>query len=41
LIGNFRQTATPLLAIAPLRLLDEYTYTHSTNVCILNIAQAL
>ncbi len=41
LIGNFRQAATPLLAIAPLRLLDEYTYTHSTNVCILNIAQAL
>jgi len=41
LIGHFRQTAMPLLAIAPLRLLDEYTYTHSTNVCILNIAQAM
>jgi len=41
LISAFRQAASPLLAITPLRLLDEYTYTHSTNVCILNIAQAM
>lgn len=40
-IYAFSRTASPLLAIAPLRLLDEYTYTHSTNVCILNIAQAM
>lgn len=41
LISAFRQATSPLLAITPLRLLDEYTYTHSTNVCILNIAQAM
>ncbi|MEA5114039.1 MAG: HD domain-containing protein [Geobacteraceae bacterium] len=40
-IFAFNQAAAPLLAITPLRLLDEYTYTHSTNVCILNIAQAM
>ena len=28
------------LALAPLRSMDEYTYTHSTNICLLNLAQA-
>lgn len=39
-VSAFSDTADPLLALAPLRGLDEYTYTHSTNVCILNLAQA-
>lgn len=40
-IDTFGKVANPLMAIAPLRVLDEYTFTHSTNVCILNIAQAM
>lgn len=40
-INAFTQMADPLLALAPLRIMDEYTFTHSTNVCILNIAQAM
>ncbi len=39
-IDAFVNDADPLLALAPLRAMDEYTYTHSTNVCILNLAQA-
>lgn len=39
-VDAFTSNADPLLALAPLRGLDEYTYTHSTNVCILNLAQA-
>lgn len=30
----------PLLVLAPLRDMDEYTFTHSINVCVLNLAQA-
>jgi len=41
LISAFRRTSAPLLAIAPLRAMDEYTFTHSTNVSILNLAQAM
>lgn len=40
-IDAFKQVADPLLALAPLRAMDEYTFTHSTNVCILNLAQAM
>lgn len=40
-IDSFKQVATPLMALAPLRAMDEYTFTHSTNVCILNLAQAM
>jgi HD-GYP domain-containing protein (c-di-GMP phosphodiesterase class II) len=40
-INAFKQMADPVLALAPLRALDEYTFTHSTNVCVLNIAQAM
>ena len=36
----FRQEGMPLLVLAALRENDEYTFTHSTNVCILNLAQA-
>jgi HD-GYP domain-containing protein (c-di-GMP phosphodiesterase class II) len=39
-VDAFSGAADSLLALAPLRGLDEYTYTHSTNVCILNLAQA-
>ncbi|HTY20980.1 MAG TPA: HD domain-containing phosphohydrolase, partial [Geobacteraceae bacterium] len=40
-INAFKQVADPILALAPLRALDEYTFTHSTNVCVLNLAQAM
>ncbi|KAF0183709.1 MAG: cyclic diguanylate phosphodiesterase [Nitrospirae bacterium] len=40
-VNTFRQEQPVLKALAPLRLLDEYTYTHSTNVCVLNLAQAM
>ena len=39
-VGAFVKEADPLLALAPLRDLDEYSFTHSINVCILNLAQA-
>ncbi len=39
-VEAFSCKTDPLLALAPLRGLDEYTYTHSTNVCVLNLAQA-
>ncbi|MBU5638398.1 HD domain-containing protein [Geomonas sp. Red69] len=37
----FRQEGMPLLVLAALRDSDEYTFTHSANVCILNLAQAM
>lgn len=37
----FRKEGQALLVMAALRDTDEYTFTHSTNVCILNIAQAM
>lgn len=40
-IDVFRQEGKPLLAMAGLRETDEYTFTHSTNVCVLNLAQAM
>jgi len=39
-ISAFTRESNPLLALAPLRKMDEYTFTHSINVCILNLAQA-
>jgi len=39
-IDVFAQHADPLLALVPLRDIDEYTFTHSLNVCLLNLAQA-
>ena len=33
-------TGESLLVMAPLRDMDEYTFTHSVNVCVLNLAQA-
>ncbi|WP_305043395.1 HD-GYP domain-containing protein [Geoalkalibacter sp.] len=40
-IAAFSQEADPFLALAPLRALDEYTFTHATNVALLNLAQAV
>ena len=39
-IASFHHQKDAFMAFAPLRSMDEYTYTHSTNICILNIAQA-
>ncbi|MBT1073100.1 HD-GYP domain-containing protein [Pelotalea chapellei] len=40
-VDVFRQEGKPLMVMAALRETDEYTFTHSTNVCILNMAQAM
>jgi len=40
-IKTFKCQLGPLLAVSPIKSLDEYTFTHSTNVCILNLAQAM
>lgn len=39
-VDIFTNCADPLLALVPLRSMDEYTFTHSLNVCLLNLAQA-
>ena len=39
-INIFAGHADPLLTLVPLRNMDEYTFTHSLNVCLLNLAQA-
>lgn len=40
-VTAFREGGQALLLLAALRDADDYTFTHSTNVCILNIAQAM
>jgi HD-GYP domain-containing protein (c-di-GMP phosphodiesterase class II) len=40
-IEAFRQNANPFLALVPIRMQDEYTFTHSVDVGILNIAQGM
>lgn len=40
-IDALRSESNSFLALASIRMMDEYTFTHSTNVCILNLAQAL
>jgi HD-GYP domain-containing protein (c-di-GMP phosphodiesterase class II) len=40
-IQTFKEQIDPIMAISPLKALDEYTFTHATNVCILNLAQAM
>lgn len=40
-ITAFRKEANPFLALVPLRQMDEYTFTHSIDVCILNLAQGM
>jgi HD-GYP domain-containing protein (c-di-GMP phosphodiesterase class II) len=39
-INAFEHHSHALLAMAPLRSMDEYAYIHSTNICLLNLAQA-
>jgi HD-GYP domain-containing protein (c-di-GMP phosphodiesterase class II) len=39
-IDAFDHHSDVLLAMAPLRSMDEYAYVHSTNICLLNLAQA-
>ncbi len=41
IINAIKQGSSTLLTFSPLRILDEYTFTHSTNVCILTLAQAM
>jgi HD-GYP domain-containing protein (c-di-GMP phosphodiesterase class II) len=41
IIETLRHDTTPFLALAPLRSMDEYTFTHSINVCVLNLSQAM
>lgn len=40
-VSAFRTEGQALLIMAALRDADDYTFTHSTNVCILNMAQAI
>jgi HD-GYP domain-containing protein (c-di-GMP phosphodiesterase class II) len=40
-INAFRNQGESMVVLAALRDVDEYTFTHSTNVCILNLAQAM
>jgi HD-GYP domain-containing protein (c-di-GMP phosphodiesterase class II) len=40
-VTAFRNEANPFLALVPVRRMDEYTFTHSINVCILNLAQGM
>jgi len=40
-VATVKSEADPLLALAPVRSSDEYTFTHSANICILNLAQAM
>jgi len=41
LLGLCRAMSHPLHALGSLRLRDEYTFVHSSNVCILTLAQAM
>lgn len=41
LIAAFKREANPLMALVPLRNVDDYSFTHSVNVGILNIAQGM
>ncbi len=41
LVHAFSRMPMPALACSVLNLLDRYTFIHSTNVCILNLAQVM
>lgn len=41
IIAAVRQESSMLLAFSALRVLDEYSFTHSVNVCILTLSQAM
>jgi len=40
-ISSFQNVSGSFIALAPLRTLDEYSFTHSTTVCVLNLAQGM
>jgi HD-GYP domain-containing protein (c-di-GMP phosphodiesterase class II) len=40
-VGAIRNNFNPLLALVPLREMDEYTFTHSLDVCVLNLVQGM
>jgi HD-GYP domain-containing protein (c-di-GMP phosphodiesterase class II) len=40
-VEDFRKGGKPLVVLAALREIDEYSFTHSANVAILTIAQAM
>ncbi|HTP65740.1 MAG TPA: HD domain-containing phosphohydrolase [Geobacteraceae bacterium] len=40
-VTAFRNEANPFLALVPLREMDEYSFAHSINVCVLNLAQGM
>lgn len=40
-VAAFKKSANPLMALVPIRNIDDYTFTHSINVGILNIAQGM
>lgn len=40
-VAAFQQESNPLLALVPLKMEDEYSFAHSINVAILNIAQGV
>lgn len=40
-LNAFRKEANPFMALAPLRAMDEYSFSHSINVGILNLAQGM
>ena len=41
MIETLKHDSTPFFALAPLRSMDGYTFTHSINVCVLNLSQAM
>jgi len=40
-IEAFSREVLSLLVLLPIRAMDEYTFTHGLNVCLLNLAQAM
>jgi len=40
-IQAFSREVPALLSLMPIRAMDEYTFTHGLNVCLLNLAQAM
>jgi HD-GYP domain-containing protein (c-di-GMP phosphodiesterase class II) len=40
-VGAIQNNFNPLLALVPLREMDEYTFTHSLDVCVLNLVQGM
>lgn len=40
-IDAFHRNISPLLSLAPVKSFDNYTFTHSANVCILTVSQAM